>query len=30
MCIYAVPMLMLYILGIGVSWYFGPGRKKKA
>jgi len=28
MCIYAVPMLMLYILGIGVSWYFGPGRKK--
>lgn len=29
MCIYAVPMLMLYILGIGVSWYFQPGRRKK-
>lgn len=30
MCIYAVPMLLLYMLGIGVSWYFQPGRKKAA
>lgn len=29
MCIYAVPMLALYMVGIGVSWYFHPSRKKK-
>jgi sec-independent protein translocase protein TatC len=29
MCIYAVPMLLLYMLGIGVSWYFQPGRRTK-
>jgi sec-independent protein translocase protein TatC len=31
MCIYAIPMLSLYILGIGVAWWVHPskGRKKK-
>src|SRR5580698_10959075 len=28
MCIYAVPMLCLYLIGIGVSWYFHPSRRK--
>ena len=29
MCIYAVPMLLLYMLGIGVSWWVQRGRRKK-
>ncbi len=29
MCIYALPMLALYILGIGVAWWVHPNRKKK-
>ena len=31
MCIYAIPMLSLYMLGIGVAWWVHPskGRKKK-
>ncbi|HWA93555.1 MAG TPA: twin-arginine translocase subunit TatC [Terracidiphilus sp.] len=31
MCIYAIPMLSLYILGIGVAWWVHPsaGRRKK-
>ena len=28
MCIYAIPMLCLYMIGIGVSWYFHPSRRK--
>ncbi len=28
MCIYAIPMLCLYLIGIGVSWYFHPSRRK--
>ncbi|HVZ84470.1 MAG TPA: twin-arginine translocase subunit TatC [Terracidiphilus sp.] len=28
MCIYAVPMLCLYLIGIAVSWYFHPSRRK--
>ena len=28
MCIYAIPMLGLYLIGIGVSWYFHPSRRK--
>ena len=28
MCIYAVPMLMLYLIGIGVAWWVHPDRKK--
>jgi sec-independent protein translocase protein TatC len=30
MCIYAVPMLVLYLIGIAVAWWVHPDRKKKA
>jgi sec-independent protein translocase protein TatC len=30
MCIYAVPMLILYLIGIAVAWWVHPDRKKKA
>jgi len=29
MCIYAMPLLALYILGIGVAWWVHPSRRKK-
>jgi len=29
MCIYAIPMLSLYMIGIGVAWWVHPSRKKK-
>ncbi|MFP5204400.1 MAG: twin-arginine translocase subunit TatC [Acidobacteriota bacterium] len=29
MCIYAVPMLGLYLIGIGVAWWVHPSRKEK-
>jgi sec-independent protein translocase protein TatC len=29
MCIYAVPMLALYLIGIGVAWWVHPSRAKK-
>jgi sec-independent protein translocase protein TatC len=29
MCVYAVPLLALYILGIGVAWWVHPTRRKK-
>jgi len=29
MCIYAVPMLVLYLIGIGVAWWVHPARKRK-
>ncbi len=28
MCIYAIPMLCLYIIGIGVAWWVHPSRRK--
>jgi sec-independent protein translocase protein TatC len=28
MCIYAVPMLCLYLVGIGVAWWVHPSRRK--
>ena len=28
MCIYAIPMLLLYLLGIGVAWWVHPTRRK--
>jgi sec-independent protein translocase protein TatC len=28
MCIYAIPMLGLYIIGIGVAWWVHPSRRK--
>jgi sec-independent protein translocase protein TatC len=28
MCIYAVPMLVLYLVGIGVAWWVHPSRRK--
>ena len=28
MCVYAIPMLTLYIIGIGVAWWVHPSRKK--
>jgi len=28
MCIYAIPMLTLYMIGIGVAWWVHPERKK--
>jgi sec-independent protein translocase protein TatC len=30
MCFYAVPMLSLYLIGIGVAWWVHPSRRKKA
>jgi len=29
MCVYAVPMLALYMIGIGVAWYVHPSRRKR-
>jgi sec-independent protein translocase protein TatC len=29
MCVYAIPMLSLYVLGIGVAWWVHPERRKK-
>jgi sec-independent protein translocase protein TatC len=29
MCIYALPMLALYLVGIGVAWWVHPARKRK-
>ena len=29
MCIYAVPMLALYLIGIGVAWWVHPSRRKE-
>ena len=29
MCIYALPMLALYVLGIGVAWWVHPSRRKR-
>jgi len=29
MCIYALPMLALYMLGIGVAWWVHPSRRKR-
>jgi sec-independent protein translocase protein TatC len=29
MCIYAAPMLALYLIGIGVAWWVHPARRKK-
>jgi sec-independent protein translocase protein TatC len=29
MCIYAIPMLSLYLIGIGVAWWAHPSRKRK-
>jgi sec-independent protein translocase protein TatC len=28
MCIYAIPMLSLYMIGIGVAWWVHPSRRK--
>ena len=28
MCIYAIPMLCLYLIGIGVAWWVQPSRRK--
>jgi len=28
MCIYAIPMLALYVVGIGVAWWVQPSRRK--
>lgn len=28
MCVYAIPMLTLYIIGIGVAWWVHPSRRK--
>jgi sec-independent protein translocase protein TatC len=28
MCMYAVPMLALYLIGIGVAWWVHPSRRK--
>jgi len=29
MCVYAIPMLALYLVGIGVAWWVHPSRRKK-
>jgi sec-independent protein translocase protein TatC len=28
MCIYAIPMLALYLIGIAVAWWVHPSRRK--
>jgi sec-independent protein translocase protein TatC len=28
MCIYAIPLLALYLVGIGVAWWVHPSRRK--
>ena len=30
MCLFATPMLALYIVGVGVAWVFNPSRRKEA
>jgi len=29
MCLFATPMLVLYMLGVGVAWFFNPKRRKE-
>ena len=29
MCLFAMPMLVLYMLGVGVAWIFNPARRKE-
>ena len=29
MCVYALPMLLLYVIGIAVAWWVHPSRKRK-
>jgi len=29
MCIYAIPMLILYLIGIGVAWWVHPSRRRQ-
>jgi sec-independent protein translocase protein TatC len=29
MCVYAIPLLALYLVGIGVAWWVHPARRKK-
>jgi len=28
-CIYAIPMMLLYLVGIAVAWWVHPARKKQ-
>ena len=30
MCLFATPMLVLYLVGVGVAWIFNPSRRKEA
>jgi sec-independent protein translocase protein TatC len=30
MCLFATPMLVLYMVGVGVAWIFNPSRRKEA
>jgi len=30
MCLFATPMLVLYLVGVGVAWIFNPARRKEA
>jgi len=30
MCLFATPMLLLYMVGVGVAWFFNPSRRKEA
>ncbi|QNI38036.1 twin-arginine translocase subunit TatC [Edaphobacter albus] len=30
MCLFAMPMLVLYMVGVGVAWIFNPARRKEA
>jgi sec-independent protein translocase protein TatC len=30
MCLFATPMLVLYLVGVGVAWLFNPARRKEA
>jgi len=30
MCLFATPMLVLYLVGVGVAWVFNPQRRKEA
>jgi sec-independent protein translocase protein TatC len=29
MCLFATPMLALYMVGVAVAWFFNPKRRKE-
>ena len=29
-CVFALPMIVLYLLGIGIAWVFGRGTRRRS